>query len=231
MRLIATMGHPLFSPTTTTAISEREACEINGTPAASRAWRSCKRPPSTPIAVRPEGAAQRLGDGVAAGLSGPRDPDDLDAGRPRPLAGTLAAEGYDVAAVPDGGAALAAAERSVPDVVVLDVAMPGLDGLAVTRRFRWKGLAVPILLLTARDALDERVAVLDAGADDDLVKPFEAREDDCGRCYGATARRPSSWLTPTSCSSLAPGRRCVRAATSSSPAGRPSCSSCCTSRP
>jgi two-component system copper resistance phosphate regulon response regulator CusR len=61
-------------------------------------------------------------------------------------------------------------------VIVLDVAMPGLDGLAVTRRLREKGLAVPILLLTARDALSERVAGLDAGADDYLPKPFDLEE-------------------------------------------------------
>jgi two-component system, OmpR family, response regulator MprA len=79
-------------------------------------------------------------------------------------------------AVADGGAALAQVERSLPDVIVLDVAMPGLDGLAVTRRLRSKGLAVPILLLTARDALHERVEGLDAGADDYLVKPFEVEE-------------------------------------------------------
>jgi two-component system response regulator MprA len=54
--------------------------------------------------------------------------------------------------------------------------MPGLDGLAVTRRLRSKGLAVPILLLTARDAVEERVAGLDAGADDYLVKPFDVTE-------------------------------------------------------
>jgi two-component system response regulator MprA len=54
--------------------------------------------------------------------------------------------------------------------------MPGVDGLAVTRRLRGKGLAVPILLLTARDALEERVAGLDAGADDYLLKPFDAPE-------------------------------------------------------
>jgi two-component system response regulator MprA len=101
---------------------------------------------------------------------------DDDASIRRMLERTLAAEGYDVAAVADGGAAMAAVERSVPDAIVLDVAMPGLDGLAVTRRLRGKGLAVPILLLTARDALEERVAGLDAGADDYLVKPFEARE-------------------------------------------------------
>jgi two-component system, OmpR family, response regulator MprA len=101
---------------------------------------------------------------------------DDDASIRRMLERTLLAEGYEVAAVADGGAALAAVERSVPDAIVLDVAMPGLDGLAVTRRLRDKGLAVPILLLTARDALEERVAGLDAGADDYLVKPFEARE-------------------------------------------------------
>jgi two-component system, OmpR family, response regulator MprA len=54
--------------------------------------------------------------------------------------------------------------------------MPGLDGLAVTRRLRAKGLAVPILLLTARDAIEERVAGLDAGADDYVVKPFDVSE-------------------------------------------------------
>jgi two-component system, OmpR family, response regulator MprA len=101
---------------------------------------------------------------------------DDDAPIRRMLARTLGAEGYEVAAVADGGAALASVERSVPDVIVLDVAMPGMDGLAVTRRLRGKGLAVPILLLTARDALHERVAGLDAGADDYLVKPFEAEE-------------------------------------------------------
>jgi two-component system, OmpR family, response regulator MprA len=94
----------------------------------------------------------------------------------RMLERTLGAEGYAVAAVPDGGAALARVERSLPDLIVLDVTMPGLDGLAVTRRLRAKRLPVPILLLTARDALEDRVAGLDAGADDYLVKPFEVEE-------------------------------------------------------
>jgi two-component system response regulator MprA len=89
---------------------------------------------------------------------------------------TLSAEGYDVKAAADGGAALAAVERAVPDIVVLDVAMPGLDGLDVSRRLRAKGLAVPILLLTARDAVADRVSGLDAGADDYLVKPFATEE-------------------------------------------------------
>jgi two-component system, OmpR family, response regulator MprA len=101
---------------------------------------------------------------------------DDDAPIRRMLERTLAAEGYTVHAVADGGAALARVERFLPDVIVLDVAMPGLDGLAVTRRLRGKGLGVPILLLTARDAVEERVAGLDAGADDYLVKPFEVSE-------------------------------------------------------
>ena len=75
---------------------------------------------------------------------------DDDAPIRRMLERTLAAEGYDVSAAPDGGAALAQVERSLPDVIVLDVAMPGLDGLAVTRRLRAKGLQVPILLLYVR---------------------------------------------------------------------------------
>jgi two-component system response regulator MprA len=101
---------------------------------------------------------------------------DDDAPIRRMLERTLSAEGYDVAAVADGGAALAQVERSLPDLIVLDVAMPGIDGLSVTRRLRAKGVPVPILLLTARDAIAERVAGLDAGADDYLVKPFDLDE-------------------------------------------------------
>jgi two-component system response regulator MprA len=101
---------------------------------------------------------------------------DDDAPIRRMVERSLRAEGYDVCAVADGGLALAQVERCLPDVVVLDVAMPGMDGLAVTRRLRAQGLPVPILLLTARDALSERVAGLDAGADDYLVKPFEIDE-------------------------------------------------------
>lgn len=101
---------------------------------------------------------------------------DDDAPILRMLQRTLAADGYEVEVAGDGGAALAAVERSVPDVLVLDVAMPGVDGLSVCRRLRGKGLALPILLLTARDAVADRVAGLDAGADDYLVKPFAAEE-------------------------------------------------------
>jgi two-component system, OmpR family, response regulator MprA len=94
----------------------------------------------------------------------------------RMLDRTLAAEGYRIETAGDGGEALAAVERSAPDLVVLDVAMPGLNGLAVCRRIRGKGLATPVLLLTARDEVGERVAGLDAGADDYLVKPFATEE-------------------------------------------------------
>ncbi len=101
---------------------------------------------------------------------------DDDAPIRRMLDRTLAAEGYAVESAADGGAALAAVERSAPDLIVLDVGMPGLDGLAVCRRLRAKGLATPVLLLTARDEVPDRVAGLDAGADDYLVKPFATDE-------------------------------------------------------
>jgi two-component system, OmpR family, response regulator MprA len=94
----------------------------------------------------------------------------------RMLARTLSAEGYDVTVAGDGGGALAEAERTAPDVIVLDVAMPGLDGLGVARRLRGKGDFTPILMLTARDAVPDRVAGLEAGADDYLVKPFALEE-------------------------------------------------------
>jgi two-component system, OmpR family, response regulator MprA len=94
----------------------------------------------------------------------------------RMLERTLVAEGFAVQAVPDGGAALAAIERSAPDLVVLDVAMPGIDGIAVCRRLREKGFGQPVLMLTARDAVTDRVAGLEAGADDYLVKPFATEE-------------------------------------------------------
>ncbi len=94
----------------------------------------------------------------------------------RMLTRSLDAEGFDVTAAADGGAALIAAERSAPDVIVLDVALPAIDGLSVCRRLRGRGLGTPILMLTARDAVADRVAGLEAGADDYLVKPFAIQE-------------------------------------------------------
>jgi two-component system response regulator MprA len=101
---------------------------------------------------------------------------DDDAPVRRMLQRSLAAEGFDVEVAADGGTALVAAERSAPDLVILDVTMPGLDGLAVCRRLRAKGLRGSILMLTARDAVADRVTGLEAGADDYLVKPFAMEE-------------------------------------------------------
>jgi len=84
--------------------------------------------------------------------------------------------GYEVELASDGDSALAAIERRTPDAVVLDVMMPGLDGLDVTRRLRREGNRIPVLLLTARDAVGDRVEGLDAGADDYLPKPFALEE-------------------------------------------------------
>jgi two-component system response regulator MprA len=94
----------------------------------------------------------------------------------RMLARTLGAEGFEVTVAADGGAALVEVERAAPDVIVLDLAMPVIDGLSVCRRLRAKGLATPILMLTARDAVSDRVTGLQAGADDYLVKPFAVPE-------------------------------------------------------
>jgi two-component system response regulator MprA len=88
----------------------------------------------------------------------------------------LQLEGFEVELTADGDATLAAVEKRTPDAVVLDVMMPGLDGLDVTRRLRRTGNRVPILLLTARDAVGDRVEGLDAGADDYLPKPFALEE-------------------------------------------------------
>nr|WP_202455315.1 response regulator transcription factor [Streptomyces sp. SID8367] len=88
----------------------------------------------------------------------------------------LALEGYVVTAVADGVEALAAAHRSRPDVLVLDVMMPGIDGLQVCRVLRAEGDRTPILMLTALVETPDRIAGLDAGADDYVVKPFDVEE-------------------------------------------------------
>ncbi|MFE6053978.1 response regulator transcription factor [Kitasatospora sp. NPDC056446] len=88
----------------------------------------------------------------------------------------LAVEGYQVRGAADGLAALSEVAGWQPDAMVLDVLMPVLDGLAVCRRLRALGDRTPILVLTARDSVSERVDGLDAGADDYLVKPFALDE-------------------------------------------------------
>jgi two-component system response regulator MprA len=88
----------------------------------------------------------------------------------------LAGEGYLVDLAVDGRDALDKHAASVPDAIVLDVLMPNLDGLGTARLLRGSGDRTPILMLTARDAVADRVAGLDAGADDYLVKPFALEE-------------------------------------------------------
>jgi two-component system response regulator MprA len=92
------------------------------------------------------------------------------------LVRVLRFEGYDVEAVGDGAKALSAADERLPDVVVMDVMMPVVDGLAACRLLRQRHRLLPILMLTARHEVADRVAGLDAGADDYLVKPFALDE-------------------------------------------------------
>ncbi len=92
------------------------------------------------------------------------------------LALVLDLDGFEVATAGDGREALRALASGAPDAVILDVLMPGLDGLEVCRRMRAGGDRTPVLMLTARSEVAERVAGLEAGADDYLAKPF-AREE------------------------------------------------------
>ncbi|KPI10156.1 two component transcriptional regulator, winged helix family [Actinobacteria bacterium OK074] len=89
---------------------------------------------------------------------------------------SLAFEGYDTEVAVDGADALEKATAYQPDLVVLDIQMPRMDGLTAARRMRGAGTTTPILMLTARDTVGDRVTGLDAGADDYLVKPFELDE-------------------------------------------------------
>ncbi|MCW2937451.1 MAG: DNA-binding response regulator [Actinomycetia bacterium] len=92
------------------------------------------------------------------------------------LVSSLTFEGYETVEASDGVEALEQVEKEKPDLVVLDVLMPRLDGLTACRRLRTSGSNVPVLMLTARDMVGDRVSGLDAGADDYLVKPFELDE-------------------------------------------------------
>ena len=89
---------------------------------------------------------------------------------------SLAFNGYEVALAEDGPTALAAVDEKKPDLVLLDVNMPHVDGLEVCRRLRAAGNDVPVLMLTARVEVGDRVLGLDAGADDYLPKPFALEE-------------------------------------------------------
>jgi two-component system, OmpR family, response regulator MprA len=101
---------------------------------------------------------------------------DDDAAVRDSLARTLRFEGYDVETAGDGQEALDLVRDGPPDAMVLDVSMPGVDGLEACRRLRADGVVLPIVMLTARDSVGDRVAGLDAGADDYLVKPFAIQE-------------------------------------------------------
>jgi two-component system, OmpR family, response regulator MprA len=90
----------------------------------------------------------------------------------------LELEGYEIELAADGSEALSALQEEAPqpDAIILDVLMPGVDGLEVCRRLRAAGNRVPVLMLTARDEVENRVAGLDAGADDYVTKPFALEE-------------------------------------------------------
>lgn len=108
----------------------------------------------------------------------------------------LELENYQVTAVNDGAAALELLTRSTPDLAVLDVMMPFADGLSVCREARHRGITVPILLLTARHEIGDRVAGLDAGADDYLVKPF-AVDELLARCRALLRRNGAAATAQT----------------------------------
>jgi two-component system OmpR family response regulator len=92
------------------------------------------------------------------------------------VATSLRYEGFEVDEAMTGRAALAAAQEHVPDLIVLDVMLPDLDGLEVTRRLRSDGIRSPVLFLTARDSLEDKIAGLTIGGDDYVTKPFALAE-------------------------------------------------------
>src|SRR5205823_4087669 len=107
---------------------------------------------------------------------------------------TLAYEGYHISSALDGQGALAIARTKSPDLVILDLMLPGIDGLEVCRRLRAGGDEVAVLMLTARDAVTDRVAGLEIGADDYLVKPF-ALEELLARVKALLRRRQPSEIS------------------------------------
>jgi two-component system OmpR family response regulator len=95
----------------------------------------------------------------------------------RDVAGpSLELAGYDVRTEPDGYRALDALESFAPDLVIVDINMPGIDGFEVVRRIRRSGHTVPVIFLSARDAVEDRVSGFELGADDYLTKPFHLKE-------------------------------------------------------
>jgi two-component system, OmpR family, response regulator len=131
-------------------------------------------------------------DLASVGEGAVREPSTAAGGRRRPEARLLVVEddpnilellsaslrlaGFDVATAPDGFQALRAAQRDRPDLVVLDVMLPDLDGFEVARRLRSRGERTPVLFLTARDATEDKVQGLTIGGDDYVTKPFSLEE-------------------------------------------------------
>ena len=113
----------------------------------------------------------------------------------------LAYEGYDVEEAHDGFDALIAARNNKPDAVVLDLMLPGMDGVEVCRRLRAVGDDVAVLMLTARASVDERVEGLDSGADDYLTKPF-AHEELLARVRSLLRRKQPQSRELLTCSDL-----------------------------
>ena len=101
---------------------------------------------------------------------------DDDRGLRDVLRRALTLSGYEVRLAETGSEALSTLNSDVPDAMVLDVGLPDIDGLEVCRLMRREGNRIPVLMLTARDAISDRIDGLDAGADDYLVKPFDIDE-------------------------------------------------------
>jgi two-component system response regulator MprA len=138
------------------------------------------------------------------------------------LVRALTLEGYDVNAVTNGAQALDALHASTPELVLLDVSMPHVDGLTVCRVLRSEGSQVPVLMLTARTETSDRVAGLDAGADDYLPKPFDLdelfarmrallrRTQPAGSVSGGTVEAPAKLLQLGDLQLDPAGRRATR---------------------
>ena len=153
------------------------------------------------------------------------------------LSRALRLEGYEAELHEEGLSAIRSLQVAAPDAILLDLQLPDVDGLEICRRVRASGDATPILMVTARDAVDDRVAGLDAGADDYLVKPFDLAEL-FARLRALLRRRGPErgrgrrrFASRTSRSTSRPVTRAAGSAPSRSPASSSTCSSCCCATP
>ncbi|MBK5111800.1 MAG: response regulator transcription factor, partial [Thermoleophilia bacterium] len=136
---------------------------------------------------------------------------DDDPGICEALDRALRLEGFSVSTSADGESALATTERERPDLMVLDLGLPGISGIEVIQRLRAEGHDLPICVLSARDEVADRVEALRAGADDYMIKPFEL-EELVARLQALLRRRPSEVSSPIQVGELRidPARRQVR---------------------